>query len=155
MINEYYPYIATQHNTIFFFESIGNQGQIVKAVAFQMNKKGIWNLGFGDLGDDDSVDDKIISNNQDVFKVLGTIAKIVFTFIEAYPDRIISIVPVDEKRKILYNRVFQRHFEEIDKRFEVIGTINACDELYSRGKIYDEFTLKFKNISNGNDKFST
>ena len=154
MVNEYYPYIPTQQNTIFFFESIGNQGSIVKAVVFELTKTGKWNLGFGDLGGDYTIDDKIISNNQDVFKVISTVAKIVYTFIETYSDRIILIVPVDDKRKILYNRVFQRHFKDIDKQFEVIGTIKEYDEPYTTGKIYDEFTLKFKNISNGNDEFS-
>lgn len=62
MVNEHYSYIATQQNTIFFFESIGAQGSILKAVAFQLNKKGTWNLGFGDLGDDNKVSDKVISN---------------------------------------------------------------------------------------------
>ncbi len=154
MVNEHYSYIATQQNTIFFFESVGIQGSIVKAVAFQLNKKGTWNLGFGDLEDDYKVNDKTISNNQDVLKVLSTVAKVAYIFIETYPDRVISIVPVDEKRKLLYNRVFQRHFEDIDKQFEVIGTINESDEPYSTGKMYDEFTLKFKNINNGNDRFS-
>jgi hypothetical protein len=42
MINEYYPYIATQKNTIFFFESVGSQGNIIKAVVFELNKKGKW-----------------------------------------------------------------------------------------------------------------
>ena len=89
-----------------------------------------------------------------MFKVISTVAKIAFVFIEAYPDRILTIIPVDEKRKMLYNRVFQRHFEDIDKKFEVIGTIKEHDEPYTTSKIYDEFTLKFKNISNGNDEFS-
>ncbi len=110
-----------------------------------MNKTGKWNFGFGDLTEDFRVDDKIISNNQDVFKVISTVAKIAYAFIEVYPDRTLSIVPVDEKRKILYNRVFQRHFEEIDKQFEVIGTINEYDEPYRKEQMYDEFTLKFKN----------
>ena len=151
MVNEHYSYIATQQNTIFFFESIGAQWSILKAVAFQLNKKGTWNLGFGDLGDDFKVNDKIISNNQDVLKVLSTVAKIAYTFIEAYPNRVISIVPVDEKRKMLYNRLLKGHFEEIDKQFEVIGTINELDEPYSTSKLYDEFTLKLKNINNEND----
>ena len=154
MINEHYPYIATQKNTIFFFESVGSQGNIVKAVVFELTKKGKWNLGFGDMRDDYTVDDKIISNNQDVFKVISTVAKIAYAFIETYPDRTLTIVPVDEKRKILYNRVFQRHFEDIDKQFEVVGTIKDYDEPYSIDKIYDEFTLKYKNKSTGNDEFS-
>ncbi len=59
MINEYYPYIATQQNTIFFFESKGSQGSIVKAVVFELNKTDKWNLGFGNLTDDFTIDDKI------------------------------------------------------------------------------------------------
>lgn len=148
MVNEYYPYIATKNNTIFFFESIGSQGKITKAVVFELNKIGKWNFGFGDLTDDYRIDGKVISNNQDVFKVISTVAKIANVFIETYPDRILSIVPVDAKRKMLYNRVFQRHFEEINKQFDVIGTIKELDEPYSSDKMYDEFTLQLKNSSN-------
>ncbi len=148
MINEYYPYVATKENTVFFFESIGAKGKIIKAVIFQLNKVGKWNLGFGDMTNDYKVDGKVISNNQDVFKVISTVAKIAYTFIDIYPDRTLSIVPVDGKRKMLYNRVFQRHFEEINKQFDVIGTIKEYDEPYSPNKIYDEFTLKFKKSSN-------
>lgn len=130
---------------------IASRGRIVKVVVFELNKTGKWNLGFGDFTDDFNIDDKIISNNQDVFKVISTVAKIAYQFLESYPDSIISIVPVDGKRKMLYNRVFQRHFEEIEQQFEVTGTINEHDEPYLTTKLYDAFSLKFKTKSNGND----
>ena len=111
MVNEYYPYIATQENTIFFFESIGSQGKIIKAVVFEMNKFGKWNLGFGDMTDDYRVDSKVISNNQDVFKVISTVAKIAYTFMDIYPNSVLSLSLLMKSEKcftIVYFNVILR-----------------------------------------------
>ena len=63
---------------------------------------------------------------------------------EKYPDRTVYIEPVDEKRKKLYNLVFQRHFVEIEPLFDVIGYISEDPEAYSLEKNYDSFDIKLK-----------
>ena len=143
MINQYYPFSETQNYTRFFFDSKGQNGEITKGVVFSVDVYGFWNLGFGDLVDGE-LNDSVISNNHDVLMVIGTVAKIIYIFFAHYPDAEILIRPVDEKRKRLYNIVFQRHFDEISPIFEIIGIRDTIFEPYSVEQNYDFFIIKLR-----------
>ena len=143
MIKEHYHYLESKKFQYFSFVSEGLQGQIIKIVQFILDEDNLWNLGFGDWHKG-KIDDQVMSNNNDVSKVINTVGKIVYDFFEHYPDRIVSIKPVDEKRKRLYNYVFQRHIIEIEPNFDVIGFIDNKSEVYSAIKNYDSFEIKLK-----------
>ncbi len=143
MINKHYHFIPTKSNKQFFFESEGRQGKVIKIVIFSDVGNSRYNLGFGDWHRG-QLNDSIITNNYDVALVMQTIAKIVYVFFEQHPDCIIEISPVDEKRKRLYNLIFQRHILTIDTNFQLIGFIGEKSETYSPSKIYDYFELKLK-----------
>ena len=143
MIDQHYRFLSTRRNTQFLFESQGKQGVVLKIIVFAAIKNERWNLGFGDLKDGD-VDDSVFTNNHDAAKVIRTVAKTIIVFLETYPERIIVIVPIDEKRKSLYNSIFRRYLKEIEPIFEIIGFMNDKGELYSSDKLYDSFELKFK-----------
>jgi hypothetical protein len=143
MITDSYEFLTTARKTRYIFESEGNQGKIIKIVIFTPLEKGEWNLGFGDLREG-IIDDSIVSNNQDVFMVMKTIAKIIFVFFQEYPNSIIVIKPVDEKRKRLYNAIFQRHFKDIDPDFNIIGLLENKKNSYSSQINYDSFEISLK-----------
>lgn len=147
MILKSYDYFPLGNKPYYYFESEGEQGNIPKIILFSPieteSNNDAWNLAFGDLKGGD-IDDSVISNNHDIVKVIGTIGKVVYEFSEKFPLRSIIIVPVDDKRKILYNHVFRRNHEEISLIFNIIGTLNKVDEEYSAKKIYDSFKLKRK-----------
>ena len=143
MITESYRYLATKRKTQYTFQSEGLQGKIVKIILFDLQDNGEWNLGFGDWSKG-KVDDSVISNNHDAFKVIGTVAKATLDFFEEYPESIVIIKPVDEKRKKLYNTVFQRHFKDINPLFDVVGFINGEKEVYSPQKFFDSFKIPLK-----------
>jgi hypothetical protein len=143
MITESYRYVALKHNTRFVFESEGVQGKIVKIIEFSLLENGEWNLGFGDVKDG-RIDDSVVSNNQDIVRVLQTVAAATYEFLDTYPLSIIVINPVDEKRKRLYNTIFQRHFADIDSLFIIMGTIKGEKEIYSPQKNYDNFQIRLK-----------
>jgi hypothetical protein len=86
-----------------------------------------------------------VTNNQDIVKVLNTVAKTVYIFLNQYPNSTILIKPVDEKRSKLYNTIFQRHIKVIELSFEIKGYIKDVVEPYSPLKIYDILQLKLKN----------
>jgi hypothetical protein len=106
-------------------------------------KNRFWNLGFGDL-QGVHINDSVVSNNHDIVKLIGTVAKIAYDFSDKFPKRGIEITPVDEKRKRLYNHVFRRHYEVINLNFHIICIHNAVAENYSPEKNYDKFRLKRK-----------
>ena len=143
MIEQPYPYFEIRAPTHYFFESIGEKGSVYKIVEFTLQHNGNWNLGFGDLLEG-QISDTVVTNNQDVRKVIGTVARIAIEFLLQFPDRIIEIEPVDEKRRKLYNRVFQRYFDEINPLFKVWGTLQAKEEPYVPTKNYDKFRIKIK-----------
>lgn len=143
MIIESYEYISVGDKPIFYFESEGKQGKIPKLILFTPLKKNLWNLGFGDIKEG-QVDDSIISNNHDIVKVMGTIAKIIHAFLDENPSSHIRIRPVDEKRGRLYNHIFRRNFEVINTTFDIIGINKRRKEAYSPEKFYEYFEIKRK-----------
>ena len=151
MIKDAYEYFSLKDDILYGFMSEGTKGTIVKVIIFTLLDNGKWNLAFGDWQNKD-VDDKVMSNNQDVVKVIGTVAKVTYNFFENYPDAILIIDPVDEKRKKLYNIVFQRHFETIKKDFKIIALLGKRRRIYSPNRMYDRFELLLKIKSKNNGK---
>lgn len=145
MITEFYDYLDSEDKTQFFFVSEGKQGKIIKMVLFTHLRDDLWNLGFGDLNKG-QIDDSIVSNNHDIVKLIGTIAKIVYDFSDVFPLRRIEINPIDEKRKRLYHHIFRRNYDTINADFQVRGVYKGRDdeEDYSREKIYDFIRLTRK-----------
>ena len=145
MIGGTYETIPSEDKMSFYFVSEGKKGEIVKVVVFQFLYANNYNLAFGDLKSDTSIDDKIVSNNDDATKVLSTVVKCVYDFLEKHSEAIIHITPVDSKRKSLYNYVFQKRKEEIEGRFVILAKINDRTELFDTNKMYDKFILHQKN----------
>jgi hypothetical protein len=145
MIEEAYPYFPIKDNLLYTFTSEGVKGEIYKIIIFTPIGGNKWNLAFGDWRNDD-IDDKIMTNNQDVVRVIGTVAKVAFEFLKNNQDATLVIKPVDEKRKKLYNIVFQRHHKTLIEMFQIIGFIGEMVEIYSPVSTYDifELSLKFK-----------
>ncbi len=88
--------------------------------------------------------DDTISNNQDYVKVLSTVAKAVYEFLDLHPDAIIEIEAVDEKRLRLYNLIFKRRYHEWRLLFLVEGYIGLEKELFNPDKDYWRFELQWK-----------
>ena len=130
------------------FKSVGNKGSIDKIIEFHFMYEKRWNLGFGDVKDDDW-EDNVISDNNDLRKILQTVANAVHLFFNDYPDREIAISPLDYQRKLLYNRLFQQRWHEINPIFTVkaiiFDTQNTEFEDYNPKKIFDYFIIKLKN----------
>lgn len=143
MKGEGYSTKSNEDATVFLFESTGKKGVVPKVIVFFHLGKNIWNLGFGD-GSTADFDDEIITNNQDVQRVLQTIANTVHQFLETHPDRQVYIRPVDDKRKRLYNAVISRKSIEIASSFAVLGLYKGAFEKYDAGKTYDGFLVSAK-----------
>jgi hypothetical protein len=143
MIKEAYPYDEIEEDSLFVFQSEGPQGTVLKIVVLDFEGNDTWNLGFGDWNNGD-VNDSVVTNNHDAMRVIRTVANVALEFFTRHPTSILKIDPVDEKRKKLYNLVFQRHFNEIDPTFNVTGWIKNKKEPYSTKKHYDKFELKLK-----------
>jgi hypothetical protein len=142
---DYQPEVVT-----FRFTSIGEERSIEKVIEFRKipNSFNRWNLGFGDVSGDDWNDD-VISDNNDLRKVLQTVANSVYEFLVMHPNAQLFIVPLDKQRMLLYNRVFQQKWTDIEPIFDVKGilVINKISKVepYNPRKLYDYFVVKQKN----------
>jgi hypothetical protein len=143
MIKDAYAYFPIGDNLFYGFFSEGVKGRIPKVIVFTFEENEKWNLAFGDWKNND-FDDNVMTNNHDVVKVISTVAKATYEFFDNYPDAILVIKPVDEKRKKLYNIVFQRHFEIIRNDFKIIGFIGKRKRIYSPKDMFDSFELSLK-----------
>ncbi|MCF8246379.1 MAG: hypothetical protein K9J37_16485 [Saprospiraceae bacterium] len=141
MLGETYPIISVGNGLAFTFNSVEPKGMIQKIVLFQWYDLNCYNLAFGDIVGG-FLSDETVSNNQDFVKVLGTVAKCAYQFVERQPGVILKITPVDEGRKMLYNAVFKRHHKTIAEKFDINGRVKEALEAYDPEKLYDEFELK-------------
>ncbi len=82
---------------------------IIKVVDFTpTNHNGIYNLWFGDLLPDNSIDDMVISNNGDIVKVLATVIQITREIMAEMPFVTIVFKGSTTGRMALYKRILQK-----------------------------------------------
>ncbi|MFN0175439.1 MAG: DUF6934 family protein [Saprospiraceae bacterium] len=143
MIENPYKLLPFRNQTRYLFESKGPKGVIFKLVVFTQIEGNLWNLGFGDLKKG-QLDSTIITNNQDVRRVLNTVAKAVYLFTENAPERVVRISPLDGKRAKLYNLIFQRRHFEIVEQFDVFGWVGNERSVYNPDNFYDTFEIHRK-----------
>jgi hypothetical protein len=142
VIDKTYSIKSNREKTAFLFESTGPKGTILKFVLLE-DLGDMFNLAFGDVVEGRLVD-SVTSNNQDIVAILNTVAKCVYEFLEINPGVVIRIDPYDEKRKRLYNTIFQRRWREIEANFEIRAAIGEILHKYDPVKTYDYFLLKHK-----------
>jgi len=143
MIKDSYPLIPTKLKNAFFFKSVGVKGTILKVIIFEHLKGNRYNLAFGDVVNNE-LDDEVISNNRDFVKVMATVATAIYYFLETNPKAIVEIDPIDSKRALFYNRIFQRKHTEIIEILNLVGIVNKQKEIYNPEKLYDKFEIRSK-----------
>lgn len=131
---------------LFQFTSVGPKGEFKMIVQFTPTDfENIFNLGFGNLNDDGSIDDRAVNNNKDRDKILATIASIVFEFASLYPDRTVLFTGSTLERTRLYRIVLTVNYEELDADFDIQGLLNdGTIERFQRSKSYKGFMVKRK-----------
>lgn len=144
-IQSSYPTISKIPNE-YIFRSIGKKGTIIKVVLYEHIKENRYNLSFGDLIAGE-VNDEIVSNNNDLIKVISTVVSTIYDFTNDNPDSIIEIKGVDEKRIRLYNSIFKRRVQEIEEQFMIFGITNERKrERYDPEYFYYKFEITKKKL---------
>lgn len=140
MIEASYPCYAAADKTQFVFQSVGPKGIVIKVIRFEHIGSIRWNVGFGDFKKG-QIDITVISNNGDIVRILATVAEAILVFLSEYPDRIVEVKPVDEKRKRLYNLTFSRRREQVQEKVSITGLKGVFPEPYSPSEFYDSFEI--------------
>jgi hypothetical protein len=133
------------------FISVGRL-RIKKVVIFsKMRTKNTFNLGFGDLRSDGSIDDSVSSNNGDIVKVMATVIAIIDDF--TLKNRGVNIIFTGStvERTKLYTRILKSYFLTFSKEFVITAFMWAGDSykqvLIDPGTIVDYAFFLIKRIN--------
>lgn len=127
------------------FFSIGVKGVFKKVIEFQKIGKDLYGLSFGDPDPEHGrLNDKIITNNGDMQKVLITVAKAVIKFLDFHPQAVIMTTGSTAARTRLYQINIKRYYLGINHLFEIKGFKNGRWELLVAEKNYDVFSICMK-----------
>jgi len=141
-----YPVEMSDDYTYDFF-SEGHRGRIKKGVSYLEIGKNLFNLGFGDWNKElQELDDSSRSNNGDRDKVLATVAYTALDFTNKFPDARILAEGSTSSRTRLYQMGIADNLLEINRSFEVEGLLNGLWEPFQRGRNYESFLIKRKQI---------
>jgi hypothetical protein len=127
----------------YVFESIGPNGSIYKVVIFSEIENGKYNLGFGDydlLTND--IDDKIVSDNGDMVKVIATVVGIALKFLSENPMTYIYIKGSTTLRTQLYNIIINRNYDDLIQSYEIYGSQNDISEVFQKNTPYESFLIR-------------
>lgn len=142
-----YEIKATKSLMLFEFESEGPNGIIPKIIQYtQTNTPDVYNLAFGDKEESGDLNDSNVSNNGDREKVLATVVSTIYAFTEKYPDSWVYATGSNKARTRLYRMGIHKHFEEMEKDFEIYGLRNQVWEEFVKNTEYEAFLAKRKNL---------
>ena len=130
----------------FEFESLSPQKQIRKVVEYTPlpQNSNVYNLGFGDLKEDGTIDDLVVSDNKDMEKVLTTVIQTIFRFFESRPQNTILFLGSTESRTRLYQIVIAKNIDTMGDLLQIRGIRNAEVEEFVKGVNYEGFLINLK-----------
>src|SRR5690349_9897830 len=127
-MNRYEGYNFTDsstNRTVYEFLSTGPNGDIKKIVQFnQIEDRNVFNLAFGNIALDGSIDDRTTNNNKDRDKILATIAAIVYDFTTRFPNCYIFFAGSTNDRTRLYRMAISINYDELAKAFVIWGLLD-------------------------------
>lgn len=80
-----------------------------------------YNLAFGPVKRDGTIDDRAELAHKDYSKVFSTILFSAFTYLKEYRDHYIGIDGSDNRRAYMYYKFLQRNYDYLTKYFDIFG----------------------------------
>lgn len=127
------------------FISSGAKGNVAKRILITPTEiTGIYNLAFGDLTEDNEIDDYCISGNGDRNKVLGTVVDVVKAYTQRYPDRYVFFKGSTKERTRLYRMAIGINIELFSAEFEIYSYVNEALMPFEKNSEVTAFLVKRK-----------
>jgi len=141
-----YEYTTEGRAEFFKFTSEGSRGNIKKLVVYDvMLESDIYNLAFGDYDETTgTIDDKVITNNNDSQKVLSTVGSTLYVFTDKHPNVWVYATGSNAVRTRLYRMGIANNLAEITLDFDVYGLLNDRWVIFEKGIDYEAFLIKRK-----------
>ena len=144
--NHYTSFDVSSNATVFEFTSIGPKGEIKKIIQFTETKADhIFNLAFGNIREDSTIDDTTTNDNKDRDKILATVAAVVYQFTQRYPDNYVFFTGSSPERTRLYRMALTINYDDLAKTFEIWGLREEVGfEPFEKRWNYTGFLIKRK-----------
>jgi hypothetical protein len=141
-----YELKADDQFTTFDFLSEGPKGKIEKIIQFSLvNQNNLYNLAFGDRNYlTGEIDDKVITDNGDIEKVLATVVAAVYAFCDKIPEAWIYATGSTGARTRLYRMGINKFYDIVESDFEIFGQTQSEWERFEKGKDYQAFVVQRK-----------
>ena len=140
----------TDDYSVHRFLSFGPNGSIAKLIIFSehISSYNIYNLALVDVINETELSDTHFSNNNDIYKILATVAQTVIEYTKLYPERKIFFEGSDDENK-RYNSAYQsaisRYYHILSKEFDIEGFLNdGVKEMFNPNNRYKGFLVKRK-----------
>ena len=101
----------------------------------------MYNLAFGDMQADGTIDDITVSNNSDMEMVLSTVAQTAILFLTKNPNMGIFFTGSTNARTRLYRMAIVRSFDVLNDDFIVLGVRNEVPEEFVTDVSYEAFLV--------------
>lgn len=141
-----YDLYTSDDSLIYEFDSISPAKTIRKVIAYDPfpDNPQVFNLSLGDKLADGTVNDLVRSNNDDLEKVMATVAKTLLTFFNRYPDSLVYFKGSTDSRTRLYQIVLAQELEQARQWFIIEGITPDGIEKFTLSKTYQAFLLRLK-----------
>ncbi|MCF0064211.1 hypothetical protein MUK70_26530 [Dyadobacter chenwenxiniae] len=144
MRHHYYPYLASEDYLSFTFKSISEKRIICKKAEFLPISDDIYNFAFGDLADENAIDDRAVTDNKDMNMVLATIIQILLEFLETHKNKAVYFQGSTTSRTRMYQIILRREKPNWENRLIVYGIFNDEIMPYETDFSFDAFIVKQK-----------
>lgn len=102
----------------------------------------IFNLAFGDVSDNENIDDRARTNNGDMLIVLRTVALAVENFLLANPNAVILFRGSTLARTRLYRMQMSNFYDEISSKFMIYSVYDNVIEHFKPNMKAEAFFIK-------------
>lgn len=121
------PYkIKAVGNARYEFISCGPKGEVKKIVEISALKPaGLFNVAFGDIRSDGTIDDMAVTNNNDLVKVFATVIEIIGDFLLSNPFAILFFQGSSEQRTTIYHYILRRYHKLFSEKFIITAMVKV------------------------------
>ncbi len=130
------------------FESVSNDRTIKKVVCYYPFKANpdLFELSFGDLEDDGTINVFAVSNNRDMALILNTVIGTLDLFFELYPQKSVLFTGSSESRNRLYRAAISKALQSsYSQKYQVLGIgYDDQPEFFEENKNYFAFQISLK-----------
>jgi hypothetical protein len=103
----------------------------------------LYNLGFGDFDAiTNQIDDKVVSDNGDLIKVMATVISLALKFLDDNPIAFIFFEGSTPQRTQFYQWIINRYYDDVIHTIKIYGVNNGASEPFQKTKVYESFLIQ-------------